>query len=184
MELPLLTSKQVSRCYSHGSLCQCWTQLHGFSDASDDAYAAVVYLHVQHPVGTADASIVMSKTRVAPLKGLTIRRLELCGALLMSQVVAHVQQVLTLPRCEVHAWTDSTVILGWLCGDPHRFKTFVGNRVTQIVESIPPSRWKHVSGPDNLADCESRGLFPLELLEHHLWWNGPAWLTQSSSHWP
>ena len=103
MELPLLSSKQVSRCYLHGNLCQCWTQLHGFCDASEDAYAAVVYLRVQHPDGTVDASIVMSKTRVAPLKRLTITCVELSGALLLSQVVAHVQQVLSLPHCEVHA---------------------------------------------------------------------------------
>ena len=62
MELPLLSSKQVSRCYSHGSLCQCWTQLHGFCDASKDAYAAFVYLHLQHLDGTVDASVVTSKT--------------------------------------------------------------------------------------------------------------------------
>ena len=96
--------------------------------------------------GSVHISLVISKTRVAPLKKLTIPRLELCGAHLLSQVLPYVKQVLNLPLCEIHAWTDSTVVLGWLAGDPRRFKTYVGNRVSHIVEHIPPDRWKHVSG--------------------------------------
>ena len=41
---------------------------------------------------------------------------------------------------------------------------------------IPPERWKHVIGSDNPADCASRGLFPSELIDHHLWWYGPNWV--------
>ena len=160
------------------------TQLHGFCDASENAYAGVVYLRMTDAVGQVHLSLVTSKTRVAPLKRLTIPRLELCGALLLSQIVTHVQRVLDLPSCCIHAWMDSTVVLDWLSGDPRRFKTYVGNRVTQIVELVSPSKWNHVSGLDNPADCASRGLFPSELLRHHLWWNGPDWLSQDPSHWP
>ena len=129
-------------------------------------------------------SLVTSKTRVAPLKRLTIPCLELCGAHLLSQTLSHVEGVFALPNCEIHAWTDSTVVLSWLAGDQRRFKPYVGNRVTRIVESIPSNKWRHVSGSDNPADCASRGLFPSELLQHDLWWNGPHWLCLNPSDWP
>ena len=75
-------------------------------------------------------------------------------------------------------------MLNWLDGNPRRFKTYVGNRVACIMELIPSSYWRHVSGSENPADCASRGLFPAELLDHTLWWNGPRWLKQPPEHWP
>ena len=73
----------------------------------------------------------------------------------------------------IYAWTDSTIVLNWLVGNPRRFKTYVGNRVSAIIDLIPPERWNHVPRIENPADCASRGLFPSELLVHDLWWHGP-----------
>ena len=84
----------------------------------------------------------------------------------------------------IFAWTDSTVVLAWLTGSSRRLKTYVGNRVSAIMDQIPPDRWNHVPGTNNPADCASRGLFPLELLHHELWWKGPAWLKCVASEWP
>ena len=53
--------------------------------------------------------------------------------------------------------------------------TYVGKRVTAIVDQIPPTRWNHVLGIQNPADCVYRGLFPSELLKHEIWWDGPPW---------
>lgn len=92
--------------------------------------------------------------------------------------------MLRIPTTNVYAWTDSTIVLNWLVGNPKRFKTYVGNRVSSIVENIPPDRWQHVNGSENPADCASRGLFPSELLEHHLWWSGPEWLQLMPTNWP
>ena len=75
------------------------------------------------------------------------------------------------------AGVDSTIVLSWLTGNPRRFKTYVGNRVSSIVDQIPPDRWNHVLGIENPADCASRGVSPSELLEHELWWKGPRLAT-------
>ena len=115
---------------------------------------------------------------------LTIPRLELCGAHLLAGLLHHVKDVLGIPSDSVFAWTDSMVILGWLVGNPRRFKTFVGNWISEIMELVPPHHWRHVSGLDNPADSASRGLFPSELLNHTLWWHGPAWLCKSRTEWP
>ena len=83
-----------------------------------------------------------------------------------------------------YAWTDSTIVLSWLNGNPRRFNTYVANVVSYIAELIAPDCWNHVCETDNPANCASRGLFPVELLEYQLWWNGPNWLTEPPTAWP
>ena len=85
----------------------------------------------------------------------------------------HAAKILEITLDQTHAWTDSMVVLGWLRGNPDQFKTFVGNRVSKIIDLIPPSRWSHVSGTDNLADPASCELYPGELVGNYLWWQGP-----------
>ena len=70
------------------------------------------------------------------------------------------------PHRNVYAWTDSEVLLGWLRGDPRRFKVFVGKRVSEILELTLPKAWRHVAGKDNPADCATRGLYPSQLASH------------------
>ena len=183
-ELPCLSDKHISRCYFPKGVTIESTQLHGFCDASEDAYAGVIYLRLTDSDGNVHVSLVIAKTKVAPIKRLTIPRLELCGANLLAQLLNHAKEVFHLSLRDIYAWTDSTIVLNWLSGNPRRFKTFVGNRVSSILENIPPDRWKHVSGVENPADCASRGLFPSELLEYELWWKGPLWLRSVSINWP
>ena len=61
--------------------------LHGFSDASEQAYAAVFYLHVEHEDGNIQTTFISSNTKVAPMKRLNIPQLELCGAQLLAQLL-------------------------------------------------------------------------------------------------
>ena len=147
-----------------------------FLDASESAYAGVVYLRSIDSNGAVHTSLVMAKTKVAPIKRLTIPRLELCGAVILAKLIGQVAKILDIPTGRIYGWTDSLVVLGWLRGNPRRFKTFVGNRVSEIVDLVPPSCWRYVNTETNPADCASRGLFPAELDRHDIWWHGPNWL--------
>lgn len=180
-ELHLLSNRHVPRCYFPKEFHIAKMQLHGFSDASERAYAGVVYIRMVDNDGNIHVSLVMSKTKVAPIKRLTI---ELCGAHLVAQLLHHAREVFQISPCDTYAWTDSTIVLGWLAGNPRRFKTYVGNRISSIMECVSPAQWNHVNGLENPADCASRGLFPSELLDHELWWDGPKWLHAEHSFWP
>ena len=143
-----------------------------------------MYLRMTDTDGGVHAALVIAKTKVAPIKRMTIPRLELSGAHLMAQMLHHVKEALGVPLKSVHAWTDSTIVLNWLSGNSRRFKTYVGNSVSHIVDLIPPDRWNHVNGSSNPADCASRGVLPSQLIDHSLWWTGPDWLCQDPRYWP
>ena len=183
-ELSLISKRHIDRCYFPKTAVISSMQLHGFSDASERAYAGVIYLRMSDAEGHIFVSLVMSKTKVAPIKRITIPRLELCGAHLLAQMLHHVKEVLHIPLSAVRAWTDSTIVLNWLSGSSRRFKTYVGNRVSHVVDLIPPDCWSHVNGADNPADCASRGVLPSELIDHPLWWTGPDWLQLNLQCWP
>lgn len=159
-------------------------EIHGFSDASNLAMAAVVYIRVNDKKEEFSTRLVCSKTRVAPLKRLTIPRLELAAALLLARLVKHTSKALGLQEVPVYLWTDSSVALTWITANPSRWKDFVRNRVTAIQEALPLAKWRFVSGKQNPADCASRGLRPDQFCNHKLWWSGPNWLTKPFTSWP
>jgi len=159
-------------------------ELHGFSDASRAALAAVVYIRVVEEDFTAQVKLLTSKTRVAPLKNVSIARLELSAAVLLAQLVTKVRQCLCFENMPVHLWSDSSVALYWIQGEPSRWMEFVGNRVAYIKEIVPGGKWHHVAGSDNPADAASRGLLPSQLAELPSWWTGPDWLESPSTSWP
>ncbi|KAJ2941115.1 hypothetical protein O0L34_g10350 [Tuta absoluta] len=149
--------------------------LHGFCDASNKAFAAVVYVRVQKSNKEVETSIVAAKSRVAPVKPVSLPRLELCGAVLLSRLLKQVKEAMRIPDDQIFAWTDSTIVLAWLSGDPARWNTFVRNRVVEILDNIGHN-WYHVQSQHNPADVASRGKCPAELKYDELWWNGPEWL--------
>jgi hypothetical protein len=159
-------------------------ELHGFSDASQLAMASVIYVRVVAESDAACITIVGSKTKVAPLKRMTIPRLELTAAAMLTQQMVHVRKVLDLSKAPIYLWTDSSVILAWIRSHPSRWKDYVRNRVSAIQETLPDAQWNHVSGKENPADCASRGLSPRQLKEESLWWTGPKWLSQPTTTWP
>ncbi|XP_044591450.1 uncharacterized protein LOC123269679 [Cotesia glomerata] len=159
-------------------------ELHGFSDASQNAMAAAVYLRVTDADGNTKVSLLCSKTQVAPLKTMTIPRLELSAAWLLTQLILHVKEVQSLENVRINLWTDSAVTLAWIKSPAIRWKTFIRNRVGKIQETLRDVSWKFIPGKQNPADCASRGIPTLKLKQHALWWHGPTWLHEPESSWP
>ncbi|XP_029678553.1 uncharacterized protein LOC115244768 [Formica exsecta] len=159
-------------------------ELHGFADASERAYTAVIYARTETCNGQKYISLVSAKTKVAPLKTVTLPRLEVCAASLFTKLAAHVQRVLEAGNAPIHLWSDSTVALCWIRGHPSRWKVYVANRVTEIQTTLPGAQWHHLPGTENPADCASQGISPSELVTHPLWWKGLPWLMEDRASWP
>ncbi|XP_045449127.1 uncharacterized protein LOC123657649 [Melitaea cinxia] len=158
-------------------------EIHIFTDASEKAYGACVYIRSISNLGAVTVRLLTSKSRIAPIKPTTIPRLELCGALLGSRLFAKVKGSLTLPIHKFQFWCDSTIVLGWLAIPTQNLKAFVRNRVNEIQESTSNATWGYVPTKDNPADLVSRGLKANIISESKLWWSGPSFL-QSDCNWP
>jgi len=159
--------------------------LHGFSDASEKAYGATVYLRILDKEGHAHTALVTAKARVMPTKPMTIPRAELAGAHLLTKLLEHIAELLQVKPQDVHAWTDSSIVLHWLAKEHSQHKDrFVANRVQDCHQRLPLTRWKHVPSGDNPADLASRGVSASVLVGSTLWWKGPGWLSESPDGWP
>lgn len=154
-ELPALAAQPIPRHYFLREKVLSSTQLHGFSDASLKGYAAAVYMRAVYQDEPPTVMLVTAKTKVAHLKGTTVPRLELCGAQLLAELIAHVRKSLDMHPSLVQCWCDSQVVLYWLDGKRRQNRVYVANRVARILEQAPPAMWKHVPGIDNPADCAS-----------------------------
>jgi hypothetical protein len=157
-------------------IAQSGVHLHVFSDASERGYGAVSYLCATSAEGVLSSSLIMARAKVAPLKKVTIPRLELLGCLLAARLLKFVRDALQLDSLSYSCWTDSTVALAWIKGDPSRWKQFVANRVREIHELSDPARWNHCPGKENPADLASRGVLAEDLIEADIWLSGPPWL--------
>lgn len=183
-ELSCLSDLSIPRCIIPESWSDC--ELHAFADSSEKGYAGVVYFRFGSPAGRVEVSLICAKSKVAPLKRISLPRLELCAAVLVAKLVDFVIKTYSskILITRIFAWSDSSVTLSWIKSSPHRWKTFVSNRVSVIQELVPPDLWHHVRSSDNPADCASRGLLPRDLLKKSLWWQGPEWLTLPKENWP
>ena len=155
------------------------TYLHVFADSSLKAYGAVAYVSHGH-----QSSLVMAKSRVAPLKELTLPQLELMAALIGARLASFVSRALKprYPNLKVKLWPDSEIVLHWLHSNK-QLKPFIGNRTREIKSLFPVSLWSHCPTNDNPADLLTRGISATELHASTLWKHGPHWLP-SESQWP
>ena len=154
-------------------------QIHGFSDASERAFGASVYIRSGNSNGKLLSQLLCSNSRVSPVKQVSILRLELCGAQLLAMLIKKVLPLLCIPIYSFHLWTDSRLVLTWLQDIPTRWNTYVANRESEIQDITSNFFWHHVASEDNPTDILSRGTGPEELWRSSHWWNGPSWLEQS-----
>ncbi|XP_065091295.1 uncharacterized protein LOC135712267 [Ochlerotatus camptorhynchus] len=165
-------------------------EFHGFSDASDKAYGAVVYLRCVNRDGEVTVNLLMAKSKVAPLEDLNRRkkkqstpRLELSAALLLAHLYESIFTSMMI-AAKSYFWTDSTIVKCWISSHPSRWQVFVANRVSEIQHVTKGGIWNHVPGIENPADIISRGATPAQIASNTLWWNGPEWLKKETQYWP
>ncbi|KAK3743580.1 hypothetical protein QZH41_001384 [Actinostola sp. cb2023] len=175
-----LEGVSVPRCYrpkEFGAARR--AELHAFSDASQDAVAAAVYLRIFNENNDVTVTLVYGQAKVAPVRSTSIPRLELCGAVMATQAVAKVLKEIDLEIAEVVYYTDSQVVLGYITNESRRFYVYVANRVQAIRSLTSPDQWRYVESAKNPADPATRGV-RADNLSDSIWLNGPDFLKDSS----
>lgn len=189
-DLPCLSLLKIPRYFANDfrNNTTCKYELHGFSDASLKGYACVIYFRIIDEENNIKTSFVCAKSKIAPTKPLTIPRLELSAAILLTKLIMYVkecfQHVLNLDNNDIFAWSDSHIVLHWINGSPSRWKTFVSHRVSFIQQNLPASCWGYVDSANNPADIASRGILPSDFMQNSLWFTGPLFLLQPKKYWP
>ena len=146
-----------------------------FGDSSQDIFCAVGFLRARCcQSGSTEFSFVVGKARVAPMKAMTIPKLELQAALLAARLRRKILDALTIEVPQSFMWTDSTTVLQWLAS-VDRQPVFVANRVAEILESTTIDQWFHVPTADNPADVGTRGI-AADALAESSWVKGPDFL--------
>ena len=149
----------MDRCFKPAGFGEIKTAtLHHFADASDHGYGSVSYLRLINQDDQVHCSFVCGKSRVAPLKQMTIPRMELTSAVVAAKVDKQLGSELTLPLEDIHFWSDNTSVLGYVKNKKARFNTSVANRVAVIHELSEDRQWHYVPSQLNPADDASQGL--------------------------
>ncbi|XP_052759175.1 uncharacterized protein LOC128202521 [Galleria mellonella] len=153
-------------------------ELHIFCDASSKAYASVAYLRVKMSDGSWHVAFVLARAHVAPLKVMSIPRLELQAALLGARLAHTLKQHFD---ASITLWSDSMTVLSWLRSDSGRFKPFVAHRVSEISELTDVNHWRWVPSGLNAADDATRETVTED---NTRWLYGPQFLRGSKEFWP
>ena len=159
------------------------SELHVFSDASELAYGCCAYLRNVLPDGTVHLSLIVARCRIAPLKQMSVPRLELEGAVMAAKMSAVLQDELDIALSNVILWVDSQPVLKYISSQSRRFKTFVANRVSLIHQLTDLTQWRYVPSDMNAADLLSRG-GSVDLVNQSDWISGPKFLLLPPTEWP
>ncbi|XP_055615136.1 uncharacterized protein LOC129761441 [Toxorhynchites rutilus septentrionalis] len=177
---------RIPRCYFENATNQHYKnlQLYIFVDASEAAYSAAAYFRITKPDGLVDCSLVVAKTKVAPLKPLSIPRLELQAAVLGVRLMQFVEESHTVKVQQRFLWSDSATVLAWLRSDHRRYKQFVACRVGELLTASDVREWHWVPSKHNPADLATKfGKGSCEDVSR-VWFNGPGFLKDPESEWP
>ena len=177
-----LKDVMISRCVKPVDYNDAYLELHHFSDASERAYGCCSYLRCVNKEGKIQVNLLCSKSKVAPIKSVSIPRLELQAAVVAVRMDATLKKQLHLDLGESRFWSDSQIALQYIANEKQRFHVFVANRVSEIRNQSHPSQWGHISGTDNPADLTTREQNPEKLLASN-WFHGPDFLHEYKSEW-
>ena len=178
--LKFVESVRIPRCLKPETLSEIVeASLHHFSDASEYGYGQVSYLCLTDTCGRISCRLLVSKSRVAPLKYTSIPRLELTAATISVKMSVMLKKEIQMKITKERFWTDSQVVLGYLRNQKKKFKIFVTNRVQMIKNNSNIDDWYYVPSKENPADIASRGGGASKLEQLSFWQDGPAFLKKS-----
>ena len=155
--------------------------IHVFVDGSKLAYAACIFVRSESD-SKVKVSLLLAKTRITPIKDISIPRIELLAALLGAKLYGTIKDIQPFANFKVNFWTDSTVVLNWI-NDKRLWKPFITNRLKIILSHTNKENWRHIPGILNPADLLSRGCDTERLISEE-WWQGPKWLYECENSWP
>ncbi|XP_062557237.1 uncharacterized protein LOC134222109 [Armigeres subalbatus] len=181
-QLPILNDYKVPRFIFLPDFVS--IQFHVFTDASEIGYGACIYARSIDKAKQIKIELIAAKSRVAPLKRVSLPRLELCAALLGAKLYAKVSAALKMEGVSCWFWSDSMVTLHWIQAPPNTWQTFIGNRTAEIQQLTHGHSWNHVKGTENPADLISRGMLPQDFSVTTVWRCGPSWLSNEEEYWP
>ncbi|XP_055604694.1 uncharacterized protein LOC129752929 [Uranotaenia lowii] len=183
--LPEVEAARIQRCYLQGGPPSSYEtlELHTFVDASEQAFGAASYFRIAVGEGY-KCSLIMSKTKVCPLKQLSIPRCELSAAVLGSQMAHSIEAEHDLKVTRRVFWTDSRTVLSWIRSDQRRYKPFVGFRIGTILQNTRVDEWRWVPTKFNIADILTKWSNESFLAPDSSWFLGPKFLHRDESEWP
>ena len=179
-----LENTSIRRCFkpkTFDDIEEC--SFHHFSDASEEGYGQCSYIRIVDVNGNIACTLIIGKSRVCPLKFVSIPRMELAAAVLSVKIASLIQKELAFSNTRHYFWTDSKIVLSYLQSNSRRFKTYVANRVQQIKNATMVEDWNYIRSADNPADISSRGLYPEERNKIDVWFNGPTFLRSPQNEW-
>ncbi|XP_062556857.1 uncharacterized protein LOC134221685 [Armigeres subalbatus] len=183
--LPMIETIRIPRSYfGNATMDQVENlQLHIVSDASKGAYGCAAYFRAVVD-GCVKCVLVSSRVKVAPLKPMSVPRLELQAAVLGARVASVVKDSHSLVINQQFFWTDSTTVLSWIRSDQRKYKEFVGLRIGEILTRTNLSEWRWVPTRMNVPDQLTKWTKDPEINSTSSWFTGPGFLHLPEEDWP
>ena len=147
-------------------------------------YDVVAYLRSVNKYGVVLCSFVLAKSRLPPLKRVTIPRLELAAATLAVKFDSLLKRQLDMKLGESVFWKYSTALLRYIRNESRRYQTYLMNRIAMIHDGSDQSQWRYVDTNSNVADDAFRGLSSEDFIHSDRWLCGPQFLWKEEHGWP
>ncbi|XP_058816425.1 uncharacterized protein LOC131679707 [Topomyia yanbarensis] len=174
---------EIPRCFRIQISVNAEVQIHTFVDASENGFAAAVYLRFRQGANI-ESALVAAKTRVAPLRFLSIPRAELQAAVLGVRLTNAVQTALSFKVNQRFFHTDAKDVCCWLISDHRRYSQYVAVRVSEILESTEVYEWHWISTKQNVADLGTKWKGFPDLSSQSPWFRGSSFLSTPVEEWP
>ena len=160
-------------------------QLHVFCDAAEIACGAVAYFHTETR-GSINVSFVISKTRLVPIKTLTVPQLELPAAVMASKLKYKIFEESDLEINETYLWSDSewSFTTSATPREDSAPTVYVSQRVAEIVSSSDVKEWHYIPSKMNIVDDCTRVKKIQELTPRCRWITVPEFVMLPKADWP